>query len=277
MSCGAGNECTGQGACTACSANFCQVNGHASGDFCNGTALVSCSVAGACFVASEMQCPETCSGDMCACLDACSFAGQTRCTSGTSSSQDVCGNYDADTCLEWKTEMCTSGLCSGTACAISCSTRYSQGFESVTLNDAVYGSQNLSDGTAFWDAQGNATTASYVRLTTSSMVGAQAMNIIPRTPGPASNTTLAMAAPATAAETLTVSFWIYNGSLSAYDLVLARAGATPVTISVPGDQWTRITRTISSSTMSNSIVLQFGNAPADTLQRLDDIVVEVCP
>lgn len=51
---------------------------------------------------------------MLACSNECGYSGQTRCLS--SSTRQTCGNYDADTCLEWGSDYTCPYSCSGGEC-----------------------------------------------------------------------------------------------------------------------------------------------------------------
>ncbi|MDD1776665.1 MAG: hypothetical protein LUQ65_00735 [Candidatus Helarchaeota archaeon] len=67
-------------------------------------------------------CPsgQTCSNGICvaSCTDECSPSGYSRCTS--SATYMVCGNYDSDTCLEWKSVACPpDSICQNGYCSIS--------------------------------------------------------------------------------------------------------------------------------------------------------------
>ena len=67
----------------------------------------------------DLTCPSgVCSGTGCvACSNECAPDGVTRCLTGLI--EQTCGNYDADTCLEWgENTSCPSGICSGLECVV---------------------------------------------------------------------------------------------------------------------------------------------------------------
>ncbi len=84
---------------TQCSVQQVQTCGDSDGDGClEWSAPMACPVAG-----------EVCQGTACAapCMDECPMQGATQCT-GTQVT--TCGDYDADTCVEWSAAMaCPSG------------------------------------------------------------------------------------------------------------------------------------------------------------------------
>ena len=87
----------------------------------------NCSDAGK--VCRNRQCVDNC-------LDECYYAGQRRCVTGFENQYQVCGNYDADSCLEWSpANSCPRGqMCQNGQCMPKCISHYSK----VCYNDDVY-------------------------------------------------------------------------------------------------------------------------------------------
>lgn len=158
-----------------------------------------------------------------------------------------------------------------------CAIAYQQDFESSSLfSETSLGSQAFTDGTDFFDAGGG----SYLRSTTSAHGGLRAMNVYSMSSGARDNTTLAFPAPATAVETLRVSFWAYNPFVTSYDIELVRAGGTAVSVTVPGGDWFHVTADVVSTLSTSDLILRLGLIPNSTggfTFRIDDVVIERCP
>ncbi|GMV40888.1 MAG: hypothetical protein AMXMBFR64_26040 [Myxococcales bacterium] len=113
---GCTDECTVKGAKT-CDGNGYKVCGDADGNGCLEWGTVQACAAG-----------QTCSAGSCStsCIDECSVTGAKKCLG---QAVQVCGNSDADPCLEWGTaspcgvgETCSNGFC-GTTCTNECTTK----------------------------------------------------------------------------------------------------------------------------------------------------------
>jgi hypothetical protein len=158
-----------------------------------------------------------------------------------------------------------------------CIVAYQQNFESMTLfGDTTVGSQTFADGTDFFDAGGS----SYLRWTTSAHGGGGAMNLYSMSSGAGDNTTLAFPAPASVAETLRASFWVYNPFVTSYDIELIRAGGTAVRMAVPGGDWFQVVTEVDSTLSTSDLILRLGLVPNSTggfTFRIDDVVIERCP
>lgn len=89
-----------------------------NGNLCGGYACMECNN-GQCNSPDSTRCPagQSCSAGTCvsSCTDEC-LSGQRRC-SGTSKTE-TCGNYDADSCLEWGgLQSCQDNVCKIPTCA----------------------------------------------------------------------------------------------------------------------------------------------------------------
>jgi len=122
QSCGAGKSCSG-GICGVECVNECDTLGTTT---CSANGVQECgnTDADACFEwGTTVACPEgqTCSVGACStvCLDECPEEGARRCSGGGT---QICGNVDADACLDWGSPAgCPEGqTCSAGACAELC-------------------------------------------------------------------------------------------------------------------------------------------------------------
>ncbi|MBI4981493.1 LDL receptor domain-containing protein, partial [Candidatus Woesearchaeota archaeon] len=102
------DECTPSGK-KECSGNGWKQCGNYDADTCLDWSTVT-----------PCKATESCSGGICAatCTDECTPSGKKECTGSDLNSWKQCGNYDADSCLEWSTttdcgmgKFCSSGVC----------------------------------------------------------------------------------------------------------------------------------------------------------------------
>lgn len=119
---GCTDECTVKGAKT-CDGNGFKVCGDADANGCLEWGTVQSCATG-----------QTCSAGSCStsCTDECTVTGAKKCLGDAVA---VCGNTDADSCLEWGTatpcgsgETCSSGFC-GSSCSDECTTKGAKGCE----------------------------------------------------------------------------------------------------------------------------------------------------
>ena len=135
-------ECVGFG-CGSCS------------DFCSPSGSTQCIPGGGyqecgdwdsdtCLEWSEgLLCPianQICSGGSCgpSCSDECSPSDSTQCVD--SSNYQTCGDYDADSCLEWSSSVsCNAGeVCSGGVCIEDCSDECSPSDSTQCVDSSNY-------------------------------------------------------------------------------------------------------------------------------------------
>ena len=132
-SCGVGKYCS-NGVCETCPSDWCQNNGHGSGQYCmDASTLVTCTTQGACFsVANTTNCPNGCSGSACnpapTCGDSSCNNGENKCSCpndcGTHSgccspsdqelpgtSNDYCGKNGNDCVACGAGKYCNNGTC----------------------------------------------------------------------------------------------------------------------------------------------------------------------
>ena len=125
IACDSGQTCSGAGVCS-CSDN-CPYLGKKE---CSGSANLTCGYydSDTCLEwNTAIDCPPgtSCSNGLCSCTEGCSFAGDKRCFGSQNNQNATCGNYDADSCLEWSSPLvdcpsgtsCINGLC---ACSNLC-------------------------------------------------------------------------------------------------------------------------------------------------------------
>lgn len=95
-----------------------------AGEECDGVDLGGQSCANFNFVSGTLACTGTCLFDKSQCCnDTCPTNGANQCAN--SSTQQTCGQYDNDVCLEWGGS--TQCNCTGGACATTCTDTYSIG------------------------------------------------------------------------------------------------------------------------------------------------------
>jgi hypothetical protein len=83
------------------------------GEDCDGTEIGgTCQSEG--FDCGTLACGPDCTFDTTACESSPCFFGQTRCLDATT--QQTCGNYDADACLEWGGDFSCPAGCAGVSC-----------------------------------------------------------------------------------------------------------------------------------------------------------------
>lgn len=124
----------------ACPTDFCSTNDYSSGAHCQGTSpgahAITCGVVGGCKqIVADSVCSGGCNAGQCAatCTDECG-AGTTKCLNA--STMQICGNYDADSCVEWGgNSACGNGCDSSTGqCKGGCATTNACGGCSALAN-----------------------------------------------------------------------------------------------------------------------------------------------
>ncbi len=139
--CDAGQTCS-NGNCAATCADDCTVTGAKQ---CDGNGVKTCGNfdADSCLEwGTVVPCDagQTCSNGNCAvdCTDECTSVGAKRCDSG---GVQTCGNFDADSCLEWGSVVpCDPGeTCSDGNCALTCTnTCQTQGAQQCNVAGTAY-------------------------------------------------------------------------------------------------------------------------------------------
>jgi len=124
--CGAGYTCE-SGTCYSTCEDECPWKDATN---CSGTQVVTCGNYDddTCLEwGPPADCPsnETCQGESCTatCSNECEYDGLHECYN--SSTTATCGDYNGDGCLEWKTQTCPSGVCTGNGeCKENCANPY---------------------------------------------------------------------------------------------------------------------------------------------------------
>jgi hypothetical protein len=259
----------------ACASQACG-NGVKEGtEVCDGADVGGSSCISLGYSNGTLQCNGSCTGFSTA---QCCY---NECTSGTrcldSSTQQSCGQYDSDACLDWGGGVSCANGCVGSSCTAACTSIYSQGFESPSLlSDDIVGSQLFTDGTQFYDASG----LSRCNHGSGRSPSVYSLNVYTRSPGSADNTTLSFPAAASSTEKARISFWVYNPFVAAYSIVLQRAGGPAQTVSVPSQQWTQLTADLTSTMSTSAVILKLGLIPDSGGGfgfKIDDVAIQKCP
>ncbi len=121
------------GQCVSSCVNECSTSGVQQ---CSGSNLQTCGNydSDSCLEwGGDLSCPNGCSNNQCQgggqCTNECSFLGLSRCSTNT---EEVCGYYDTDSCLEWGGSMSCVAGCSLETCSLptSCSVNSDCGTDS---------------------------------------------------------------------------------------------------------------------------------------------------
>ena len=185
---------------------------------------------------------------------------------------EVCDNGSDDDC-DGNTD-CGDGDCTGDPACTVWTVLYCQDFANQTVFDeGIVGNQTFSDGAEWWDA------GLFSHLGYGSGHPDYGMNIYKEAIS-AEHSALQLIIPAPAADTQTlrVTFWAYNPNVTDEAIRLARAGGTPIELTVPSQNWTYFEELLTSAMSSSDAMIQVGAIPCCTgsfNMRLDEICVEV--